>query len=312
MPKVGIIIPVYGVEKYIERCARSLFEQTLDDIEYLFIDDCTLDHSIKILNSVLEEYPQRKPQVRIHKMEKNSGQAAVREWGMRNVSGDYVIHCDSDDWVAPDMYQLLYKKAMEEDADIVCCQYYKNYGEINKIEAYIPINGLLTGPLWNKLVRRSLITNNEISYPVANKAEDGALMVQLSFFARKIAYIAEPLYYYFQNPESICRVMTEKAMLKRLEEARQNTELCISFLKKQNALNGHEHDIISWKKSCRDNLLPYYNKRKYRNMWRNTYPEINRQLLHDPQYSIHAKINFLMDYLGLRNIWLKIKKVLYK
>ena len=81
MPKVSVIIPVYGVEKYIERCARSLFEQTLDDIEYLFIDDCTPDKSVDILKHVLEEYPQRKSQVVIHRMEKNSGQAAVRKWG---------------------------------------------------------------------------------------------------------------------------------------------------------------------------------------------------------------------------------------
>ena len=60
MPKVSIIIPVYGVEKYIERCSRSLFEQTLDDLEYLFIDDCTPDKSIDVLKNILEEYPNRK------------------------------------------------------------------------------------------------------------------------------------------------------------------------------------------------------------------------------------------------------------
>ena len=105
MPKVSIIIPVYGVEKYIERCARSLFEQTLDDIEYLFIDDCTPDKSVEILKRVLEEYPHRKSQVVIHRMEQNSGQAKVREWGMQNATGEYVIHCDSDDWVDIHMYE---------------------------------------------------------------------------------------------------------------------------------------------------------------------------------------------------------------
>lgn len=105
MPKVSIIIPVYGVEKYIERSARSLFEQTLDDIEYLFIDDCTPDKSVEILKRVLEEYPHRKSQVVIHRMEQNSGQAKVREWGMRNATGEYVIHCDSDDWVDMHMYE---------------------------------------------------------------------------------------------------------------------------------------------------------------------------------------------------------------
>ena len=99
MPKVSVIIPVYGVEKYIEKCARSLFEQTLDDIEYLFVDDCTPDKSVDILKHILEEYPHRKSQVVIHRMEQNSGQAVVREWGVKNAKGDFIIHCDSDDWV---------------------------------------------------------------------------------------------------------------------------------------------------------------------------------------------------------------------
>ena len=95
MPKVSVIIPIYGVEKYIERCVRSLFEQTLDDIEYLFIDDCSPDGSVRIIMRILDEYPNRKEQVIIHRMEQNSGQAKVREWGMKNATGDYVIHCDS-------------------------------------------------------------------------------------------------------------------------------------------------------------------------------------------------------------------------
>ena len=75
MPKVSVIIPVYGVEKYISRCARSLFEQTLDDIEYIFVDDCTKDNSIGVLQEVLEQYPQRREQTRIVKLLVNSGQA---------------------------------------------------------------------------------------------------------------------------------------------------------------------------------------------------------------------------------------------
>ena len=82
MPKVSVLVPVYGVEKYIERCARSLFEQTLDDIEFIFVDDCTPDRSIEILESVIEKYrlrfAEKKYDVRIERMPTNSGQAAVR------------------------------------------------------------------------------------------------------------------------------------------------------------------------------------------------------------------------------------------
>lgn len=65
MLKVSVIVPIYGVEKYIERCARSLFEQTLDDIEYIFVDDCSPDKSIEILNAVIADYPQKIPYIKI-------------------------------------------------------------------------------------------------------------------------------------------------------------------------------------------------------------------------------------------------------
>ena len=168
MPKVSVIVPVYGVEKYIERCARSLFEQTLDDIEFLFIDDCTPDRSIEILQQVLEEYPQRKPQVIIHRMEYNSGQAAVRKWGMQNATGEYVIHCDSDDWVDKDMYRAMYEKAMEDEADMVVCDYVVSDSE-KILERYIGcvddntdnfimdiFHQKVSWSLWNKLFKKRI------------------------------------------------------------------------------------------------------------------------------------------------------------
>ena len=121
MPKVSVIIPVYNVEKYIERCSENLFSQTLDDIEFIFIDDCTPDRSIEILKSVLERFPNRKETVKILKMPKNSRQAAVRKYGMELATGDYIIHCDSDDWVDVDLYEKMYTEAVRSDADVVIC-----------------------------------------------------------------------------------------------------------------------------------------------------------------------------------------------
>ena len=88
MPKVSVIVPVYGVEKYIERCARSLFEQTLDDIEYIFVDDCSPDRSIEILNQVIGEYPGRKDQVQIIHHASNQGLALARQTGLKAATGE--------------------------------------------------------------------------------------------------------------------------------------------------------------------------------------------------------------------------------
>ena len=124
MPAVSVIIPVYNVEPYMARCARSLFGQTLKDIEFLFIDDCSPDRSIEIMSEVLEEFPERKGQVTVFRMPCNSGQAAVRMQGIKMAKGEYLIHCDSDDYVLlPEAYERLYEKASAEDLDIVTCNF---------------------------------------------------------------------------------------------------------------------------------------------------------------------------------------------
>ena len=241
MPKVSVIIPVYGVEKYIERCARSLFEQTIDDIEYLFIDDCSPDKSVEILKHVLEEYPQRKDQVVIHRMEQNSGQAKVREWGMRNATGEYVIHCDSDDWVDVRMYEEMYNKAIEEDADVVVCdfcstdceneQYSK--GLISKERENVIADILLwriAGCLWNKLVKRKEYTDHDLNYPTHNMGEDAALIVQILWNAKRISYLPKPLYYYYTNPTSITKDITDDKIRQRFLQATANVELIEQFL----------------------------------------------------------------------------------
>ena len=95
MPKISVIVPVYNVAGYIERCAMSLFEQTLHDIEYIFIDDCTPDDSMEILQSVIEKYKLRfmaeKKIVKIGSMPANSRQAAVRRHGILLSTGDFII-----------------------------------------------------------------------------------------------------------------------------------------------------------------------------------------------------------------------------
>lgn len=209
-PKVSVIIPVYGVEKYIERCARSLFEQTLEDIEYIFINDCTKDQSVDVLQRVLAEYPNRKSQVKIINNERNLGQAGTRTVGMKNATGQYLIHCDSDDWVDITMYAKLYQKAKEKEADIVVCnhnQVFKNnvvptsYKQIGIPHEWLrKFRG--SWNCWAKLVRRSLIEEHCI-YPFEglNFSEDRCMMMRSFYYANKIELVIEPLYFYDRTRE---------------------------------------------------------------------------------------------------------------
>ena len=108
MPAVSVIVPVYNVEPYIARCVRSLFGQTLQDMEFIFVDDCTPDKSMEIMWQILkDEFPERLSQVKFYRMPQNSGVAKVRMKGIFMASGDYVIHCDSDDMVDPDAYRTI-------------------------------------------------------------------------------------------------------------------------------------------------------------------------------------------------------------
>lgn len=114
--KVTICVPVYGVEKYIEKCAISLFEQTYPSIEYVFVNDNTPDKSIEILESVVERYPNRKPYVRIISHEKNRGLAAARNTAVDTVTTEFLMHVDSDDWVDKNLVNelvLMQKKIMQ-------------------------------------------------------------------------------------------------------------------------------------------------------------------------------------------------------
>lgn len=97
--KVSILVPIYGVEKYIEKCAHSLFRQTYSNIEYVFMNDCTPDYSMQVLQGVLAAYPERKDAVKIVEHSCNKGLSSARNIAFEASTGDYVMHVDSDDFL---------------------------------------------------------------------------------------------------------------------------------------------------------------------------------------------------------------------
>ena len=97
-PKISVIITIYNSENYITPCVNSLFNQTLEEIEYIFINDATQDNSIEKLHCIIGDFPNRKPSVKIINLNKNKGVSNARRIGLENATGEYIIHCDSDDW----------------------------------------------------------------------------------------------------------------------------------------------------------------------------------------------------------------------
>lgn len=311
MPKVSVIIPVYGAEKYMERCVRSLFEQTLDDIEYLFIDDCTPDNSMAVLNQVMEEYPARKKQVTIHRMEKNSGQAAVRAWGMQNAKGDFVIHCDSDDWVELDAYRKMYEKAISENSDVVVCDFamtdgttvyriLKGCGTTNKDQFIQRL--LLQNDSWslcNKLFRRSACFKGGLIYPEGNMGEDMALCFQLLLNGEMVSYISETLYNYFYNCNSTTHSANEQKKMANFYENKDNADILFKTLQKHGLLNKYSDGVIYVKWRIKMLLwFTEFDSAKY-SLWKETYPEIDLKMLTLPKVKLSDRIKYYLTNLRL-------------
>lgn len=318
MPKVSVIIPVYGVELYAERCVRSLMEQTLDDIEYLFIDDCTPDHSMDIIRKVVNEYPQRINQVRFGKMPINSGLAAVRRHGMLLVMGEYVIHCDSDDYIEFDMYASMYAMAKEQNLDMVICDFFNsndNYDiectqrfDSTSDEGFrFLLAGILHGATWNKLVRRGVYTSNEIDYPMDNQWEDKALMIQLAFFSKSIGHLNRSLYHYFYNPKSLSNNQTVSSISRRYIQMKNNAELILKFLEKNDLVSKYKDEILLMKynvRGCYDILV---DDDKYYKLWRSTYPEVDVNILRNEFFTLKGKLHYLLVYFRVYHLFFIMK-----
>jgi len=251
--KISVVIPVFNVEKHIERCARSLFEQTLDSIEYIFVDDCSSDGSLGVLMRTLEQYPDRRNNVKVISHERNLGQSAARNAGLSASSGEYVAFCDSDDWADKYMYETMYNIAAQSDADVVYCDFYRDYGNrteycntveplADKIEFLGQYMSRWT-PVWNILAKRSLYINNSLFFPKdITYREDFCLTVPLFYYAQKIEKIALPLYHYNKtNSGSLLSVKNA-----RIESDALYCDMeVIDFLKAKGIYNNYDKEM-SW------------------------------------------------------------------
>lgn len=212
--KVSILVPIYGVEKYIERCAVSLFEQTYEDIEYIFVNDCTKDNSIAILKEVIERYPARKPQVCIIEHEQNKGLGGARNTAVAAATGAFLMHVDSDDYIDVTCVEKCVKKQIELEADIVCfdairiwpkfteiLHFHTNENRVNLLHNMLSFSA--PSNIWCRFIRTTLYKDHNIIVEGGcNMGEDLQVTPRLYYYAKKVASIDEALYYYDSTNES--------------------------------------------------------------------------------------------------------------
>lgn len=255
-PKVSVIIPLYKASDYIVRCARSLFEQTLDDLQYVFVDDCSPDNSVEKLENILAQYPHRKSQVLICRHELNKGVSVARNTGLAHADGEYIAFCDSDDFVDINMYRNLYAHAIQTDADAIMCDFYMYYSKDNIecvktlpfntnkevfLKHYIAYNWTIVA---NIMVRKSVFDDYNIRFVERiTYCEDFHLMFRLLYYSNRVSKLDEPLYYYNRsNEDSTMHKLSESAFI---DERNVYLDL-INFLEQDKTLDKYIKEF-SWR-----------------------------------------------------------------
>lgn len=304
MNAVSVIVPIYKVKEFISRCVVSLMEQTLSDVEFIFVDDATPDSSMEILQSVIDRYPERKKQCRILHHEQNKGLPAARNSGLEVAQGEYIFHCDSDDYVEKDMLEKLYDAAKKNDADIVWCDWYLSF---NKNERYMKqpgyktsvdalkgmLSGLMKFNVWNKLIRHSLYTDNKICFPSGYGMGEDMTIIRLFARAKKVVYVHEAFYHYVQqNSGAFCKTFSEK----HLTDIRHNSSLVIEDLKQMFG-NALDTELAFFKLDVKFPFLISDDSDRYA-LWKEWYPEANRYIMQNKRLSFRSR---LVQWLAWKN-----------
>lgn len=284
-PKLSVIIPVYKSEKYIERCCKSLFEQTLDNIEYIFVDDCSPDNSVAMIREIAARYIEREPMVKILCHTPNRGVSFSRQQGLDAATGEFVIHCDSDDWVDNNAYEKAYRTAIESNADIVRFGYIVEYSNGNQhfspysCEDYMkPLRfniGPLTGSLCLGITRRSILSDNNIMFPSnTNWGEDFCVNIAGLILSKKTICLKECFYHYWQNIDSITHTISEK----RCDELLNVGYYVEDFLHRVGKIKefGYQLNYLKFQLKA-----PFLMVKEVRNIskWKSLYPESHNYIL---------------------------------
>ena len=319
MPKVSVIVPVYNVGQYIEDFAKSLFNQTLDGLEYIFVNDCTTDNSIKLLDSVISEFPECKGKVKILSHSENKGLPVARNTGLQQATGEYVINLDSDDWIEPVMMEEMYLTAKKYNCDAVVCDYFKNDEPVHShisenictnckisfLSNAISCKGMQS--VWRFLVKREIC--NSIEYwPTEAQGEDLTMIIQMAWQCKDIRYLHEPLYHWRTVESSLTNNASEAAIIKRHHGLVENVRIIEKFLANKKDTEQYNKQLIALKLETRFYLRPLLREGKYIKEWKTTFQEINGKIVNNDCISFKHKI----EYLTVKYLPSKVFRLIYR
>lgn len=279
---VSIMIPVYNTEEFIEKCLRSVCEQTLDNFEIVIVDDCSPDNAMSIVDNVLKDYPERKKSTQIIRLEKNVGLASARKIAFPKMRGTYVTCLDSDDYLEHDALEEMLKKAQETDADMVICDFFNTFADDKDVLVSQKIGVDILSDLFvnklhasycNKLYKKEILDQIVILDSI-NMCEDFLAMTQMMFYAKKVVYIEKAFLHYVQyNSNSY----TKKISQKSIDDILMVAEFLENFLKNNNVYERYRkewyHRKLFFKFMVLKNLN-FWDRKKYLNIYLEANEEI--------------------------------------
>lgn len=278
MPEVSVIIPVYKVEAFVERCVRSLMEQTLQDVEFIFVDDASPDGSMDIVRRVTAEYD-RDVKILVHP--ENKGLPAARNTGLAEARGTYIFHCDSDDWPEKTMLEKMYDAAVTKGADFVYCDFFLDFGTGKRYMATpdyaspeeMVKDGFLVGNMkynvWNKLIHRDLYYG--VSFPSGHGMGEDMTIIPLATRAKAVARVPEALYHYIKiNANAFSATMSER----HLADIRFNVNRAVAALSNWDTSDKEKY-LAFFQLGIKLPFLFSEDKAQYR-LWKEWYPEADK------------------------------------
>lgn len=312
---VSVIVPVYNVEKYIDRCILSIVEQTYKNLEIIIVDDGTPDNS----GAICDEWAKKDNRITVYH-KKNGGLSDARNFGFEKSNGEYITFIDSDDYILPEYVEYLYTNLVKYNADISCCDYnyvsseeraivFDENANLNQVNDFsgknacyqllTNTNGIYYVVAWGKMYKRHLL--EQYRYPVGRYHEDEATTYKLLYTSEIVVTGNKRLYAYFQNQSSITH---NKSDIKRKDGVWALTERG-NFFK---SLNDRTFEIAAW-----DGFLSYYIYYEYDELKRlpkEAYTFV-RQHWFNGDLSLKAKFKFIL-YAISPKVYRKVINVLFE
>ena len=302
MGRISVIIPLYNDADNIVRCLESVCAQTISGLlDILIVDDGSTDNSVSTARNVLESHSMLQ-QASIISLEQNQGVANARKVGVQAAQSDFILFCDSDDWMEPSMCEKLLVKAEKEMCDLVVCDYNSIRGDsVEPVSECYKENFLqqlilctVTGALWNKLVRTDILRRQDFLFPVYDFSEDYAYSLQFAIYARKIGYVPEALYNYVHRSGSVVQSASVERQRKRYDDDMQNFRLDLEILERNGLLEKYREEIIAHKLKMKNTY------RSDNTLWRNTFPELKKEIFQSGCISFRSKLSFILNLSGIR------------